>query len=205
LKTILKLLLFLVLNSFNVFIAIVGINYLQQDFSRGYLLGKEALFRHSWFPTGLYWHSFTAPLAAILISLLVLFRLERFKPLHRFLGKSALALVFFGVVPSGWILSYFAMGGTIGKLIFFTLASYTAYAAFQGYSANRKRQIALHNYWMKEVLLLLVSAVILRLLLTFFRLGFDFTGDIAYILSAILSWVPSILILKFIRLKRSKN
>jgi uncharacterized membrane protein len=205
LKTVFSILLFLLLNSFNVFIALVGISYLQRDFSRGYLLGKEALFQNGWFPTGLYWHSFTAPLAAIIISLLVLFRLERYRPLHRFLGKSALILVFFGVAPSGWILSYFAMGGIAGKLIFFTLASYTAYAAWQGYSSIRLRKISEHRHWMTELLMLLVSAIILRLLLTFFRMSLDFTGNTAYNVAAILSWVPSVLIIKYIHRKSLKT
>jgi uncharacterized membrane protein len=205
LRTILRLLLFLLLNSFNVSIAIVGLAYLQPDFSRGYLLGKEQLYYDSWFPVGLYWHALTAPVALLLISMLVLFRIERYKTLHRFLGKTALVLILFAAVPSGWILSYFAMGGVIGKLIFFSLSSYTAFVALQGYSAIRKLQIPLHNYWMKELLLLLASAVILRLLLTLFRLGFDYTGDTAYNIAAIASWVPSILLLKATQLRTLKK
>lgn len=193
-----KLLFFLFLNSFNVFIALVGVSYLNPDFSRGYLQGKETLFDSYWFPTGLAVHAASAPIALLLISLLVIFRIEKMPRIHRLLGKTGLLVVTVLVVPSGWILSYFAMGGTFGKLIFFLLAGYTAFAAMQGYFAIRKKDVFAHKHWMRELLMLLVSAIILRLLLVLFY-QLHFMGDTAYNTAAILSWVPSILILKLIR------
>jgi len=191
-----KISLFVLLNSFNLFIAIVGISYLQPGFSKPYLIGKSALFESTWFPLGLYTHALTAPLGLLLVSLLVLFRIERFRRIHRLLGKIALVLILFAIVPSGWILSYYAMGGVLGKLIFFLLSSYTAFAAIQGYTAIRKKNTSIHQNWMREVLALLASAIILRLLLILFHRGFDFHGDTAYISAALLSWIPSILLLK---------
>jgi uncharacterized membrane protein len=205
-KAILNIFFFFLLNSFNVFIALVGISYLRPNFSRGYLTGKEHIFHDTWFPVGLYWHALTAPIALLLISALVLFRLEqRFKKTHRFLGKTALLLIFLAIVPSGWILSYFAMGGILGKLIFFTLSSYTAFVALQGYSAIKKREIQLHRYWMLELMALLASAVLLRLLLLTFRWGLDFTGNSAYNLAALLSWIPSIILLRVTLLRTLKK
>jgi hypothetical protein len=93
------------------------------------------------------------------------------------------------------------MGGAAGKLIFFVLSSYTAYVAFRGYSAARDRHIDLHRYWMRELMALLASAVLLRVLLVTFRFGFDFTGDTAYCIAAILSWMPSIVWLKLTQLR----
>src|SRR5688500_13087022 len=116
-----KIVLFVLLNTFTVFIALVGVAYLQQDFGKAYLA-----------------------------------------------GKTALLLTVFAVVPSGWILSYYAMGGAAGKLVFFVLASYTAYAAFRGYTAARERRIDLHRHWMRELMALLASAVLLRILLVTF-------------------------------------
>ncbi|MES2557542.1 MAG: DUF2306 domain-containing protein [Bacteroidota bacterium] len=193
-----KLLFFLFLNSFNVFIALAGASYLHPDFSGGYLQGKEALFDSYWFPAGLAVHAASAPIALLLVSFLVIFRVEQKPKIHRLLGKTTLIVLLVLVVPSGWILSYFAMGGVLGKLIFFLLAGYTAFAALQGYFAIRKQDVTAHKHWMREVLLLLVSAILLRLLLILFY-EFDFMGDTAYNTAAILSWIPSILILKLIR------
>jgi uncharacterized membrane protein len=199
-----KIAFFVILNSFTVFIALVGISYLQQDFQKGYLAGKAGLFETAWFPAGLYVHSFSAPPALLLVSLLVLFRLERWKRQHRTFGKIALLLIFLAVVPSGWVLSYYAMGGAAGKLIFFVLSSYTAYVACRGYTAARAREIDAHRHWMRELMALLASAVLLRLLLVTFRAGFDFTGDAAYCIAALLSWVPSVVWLK-LTYRRSLN
>lgn len=194
-----KLLFFLVLNAFNVFIAIVGISYLHPDFSKGYLVGKERLFDGSLFPAALYVHAFTAPLALLLISGLVLFRIEQYRALHRLLGKIALILIVFAIVPSGWVLSYYALGGALGKLIFFLLASFTAFTAAQGYTAIRRKHIPEHRQAMLELMALLASAVVLRLLLLLFHAGFGFTGDTAYNTAAILSWGPSIVLLKTLK------
>lgn len=193
-----KLLFFLLLNSFNAFIVLAGVSYFNPDFSTGYLQGKEALFDSYWFPVGLAAHAASAPIALFLISLLVIFRIERTPKTHRLLGKISLIVLLALVVPSGWVLSYYAMGGVWGKLIFFLLASYTAFAALQGYFAIRKLEAATHKHWMREVLALLVSAILLRLLLVLFY-EFDFIGNAAYNTAAILSWIPSILILKLIR------
>lgn len=199
-----KLLLFLFIQSFNMFILFAGISYLHPDFTHGYLSGKSGLFDGFWFPTGLFLHAFSAPIALLIISLLVIFRMEYKPKFHRLLGKLALMLLFFCVVPSGWILSYFAMGGTTGKFIFFFLSSYTAYAALNAYVCIRKKSVDEHKYWMHEVFALLLSAILLRLLLVLF--GFiGYTNSESYIVAALLSWIPSISVLKLRRLRLSKS
>lgn len=195
-----KLALFLFIQSFNAFILLTGTTYLHPDFTTGYLAGKEELFLQRWFPTGLYVHAFSAPIALLLVSLLVIFRLENVPKWHRALGKVTLLILAICVVPSGWILSYFALGGSMGKFVFFLLSSYTGFTALQAYWAAKKRQFTEHKRWMHEVLALLLSAVILRLLLVLFTL-LEFNGDTAYITAALLSWVPSIVVLKLWRIQ----
>lgn len=197
-----KVLFFLFLNACNAAIFFVAFSYLQPDFSQGYLSGKEELFRSNWFPISLYLHGFSAVPALLIVSMLVLFRMEKYKAFHRALGKTALILVLLLVVPTGWALSYAALGGTAGKLTFFLLASYTLYAAVQGYLAIRKKEIDMHRFRMKEVLALLASAIILRLLLSLFHQVFNLSGDGVYVASAILSWVPSIMVLNLMYYKR---
>jgi len=177
----------------------VALSFLNPDFEHGFLAGKEELFNGFWFPSGLYLHAFTAPVTLFLVSLLVLYRIEKYVVIHRFLGRSALILLFIVVIPSGWVLSYFAMGGSLGKFAFFVLTSYTAFAAFQGYTAIRNKHTRLHRYWMLEVLLLLSSAIVLRLLLVLFQKQFAWFGDTPYATAAILSWVPSIVLMKLLK------
>lgn len=197
-----KILFLILINAFNAGIFSVALSYLHPDFSQGYLSGKEDLFTTKWFAASLYIHAFAAIPALLIVSLLVLFRLETYKTLHRTLGKIALVLILFLIVPTGWALSYAALGGIAGKLIFFLLASYTGYAAVHGYFAIRRKEIELHRFRMKEVFALLASAIVLRLLLALFHYVFDISGDGVYITAAILSWVPGIIILQFSRIKR---
>lgn len=77
------------------------------------------------------------------------------------------------------MLSYFAMGGIPGKFAFFLLTSYTAYTAFQGYSAIQKKDTTAHRYRMLEVMVLLAPAIVLRLLLALFQLELEWFGDTA--------------------------
>ena len=177
----------------------VAISYVDPDFSRGFLLNKQALFTGYWFPAALYLHAFSAPVVLILVSLLVVFRVERYRYVHRFLGRVSLVLLFIAVIPSGWVLSYFAMGGIPGKFVFFLLTSYTAYTAFQGYQSIRNKDVTGHKYHMTELVLLLASTTVLRLLLALFQLKLGWFGDTAYTTAAILSWVPSVLLLKIAR------
>jgi len=204
-KWLAKAFLFVFINLFSAAIFLVALTFIHPDFEHGFLTGKAALFDGFWFPAGLYIHSFTAPVALFLVSLLVIFRIERQVALHRFLGKVTLLLLLFAVVPSGWILSGFAMGGSAGKFTFFVLSSYTAFAAFRGYTSIRSNDLFNHRFWMIEVLLLLSSAIILRLLLALFQREFQWFGDTAYCTAAIASWVPSVIVLKIIRLRREKS
>lgn len=190
-----KTLLFLLLNSFNMFIAAVGISYLHPDFQRGYLAGKAQLFENSWFPYGLLLHAFSSPAALLIVSALVLFPLERYPVIHRPLGKVALLFLLLAVVPSGWLLSYYAMGGIAGKLIFFVLAGYTGYTAVQGYLHIRRKNLTAHRFYMLQTMVLLSSAVLLRLLLVFFSKVIDIHGDTPYAIAAALSWLPGILLI----------
>lgn len=191
-----RLLLFLLIQVLNSGIFFVGWSYLQVDFTEKYLIGKEALFNGWLFPVSLIIHAISAPIALLIISLLVLFRFEKKTPVaHRMLGKLALLLGFFLVVPSGIGLSYFAMGGKAGKFIFFFLSGYTAFVILKGYAAARSKAFTEHRYWMLELMLLLCSAILLRI---FMGLSYacNWTGDIMYITCALMSWVPGIVWMK---------
>jgi hypothetical protein len=191
-----RLFLFLLIQFFNFGIFIVGLSYISVDFTEKYLIGKQRLFDNWIFPTSLIIHGITAPIALLLFSILVLFRIEQRAVIHRLLGKVGIFIGFFLLVPSGIGLSYFAMGGKIGKFLFFFLSCYTAFVLIKGYVAARKRRIDEHQYWMRELLLLLCSAIILRLLLGIsYLLGWK--GESMYFMCSLLSWAPWIAWMKF--------
>ncbi len=195
-----RIVLFIVITILNAGIFTIALKYIQIDFKEPYLLGKEALFEGFVFPISLIVHALSAPIALLIISVLVLLRIEKHIKTHRFLGKTALLLVVTLVVPSGLGLSYFAMGGLWGKFLFFILSVYTGYVALQGYSSIRNKRITEHRFWMYELLILLSSALILRLLMALFTLALYWKGDSMYLTAAFLSWIPGILIVKWVRM-----
>lgn len=191
-----RILLFILINGFNIAIVGIALNYVYIDFTESYLVGKEVLFEQLIFPISLTIHCISAPIALLIVSGLILFRIEKSRPkTHRFLGKVGLFVVLFLVVPSGFGLSYYAMGGAFGKFIFFSLSAYTAFVVVQGFTAIRVGKIKEHQHFMNELFALLVSAIVLRLLLALF-LYCQWSGSAMYNTAAILSWLPSILVLK---------
>lgn len=200
-----RIFLFLVINALNLAIALVGVSYFNPDFHKGYLLGKVELYNTVIFRTGLLIHASVAPLVLIIASLLVLFRIElKFPKTHRLMGKLALILGLFLLVPSGFVLSYFAMGGPVGRFLFVALSAATGFTILSGYSAIRRKDIQTHRYWMHNLLLMLCSALILRLLMVLFAV-FEWTGDTMYCTAAFLSWVPAALIMRIWFYPKSKE
>lgn len=197
-----RILLFLIIQLFNIGIFYVGLSYVFIDGNESYLIGKGEFVDQPIFINALLTHGLSAPITLLLVSTLVLLRIEKKAlQLHRTLGKIALFVAVILVVPSGIGLSFYAMGGPVGKFLFISLSFYTGYTVIAGYQAIKARHTKKHQHWMNELLILLCSAIILRLLITFFSLVLDWKGDTMYNTAAFLSWVPWILLLKFLHTK----
>ncbi|MCC6701242.1 MAG: DUF2306 domain-containing protein [Fluviicola sp.] len=198
--------LFLLIQVFNAGIFYVALNYITVDFTESYLIGKAHLVNQPVFMYSLLIHGMSAPFALLFVSSLVLLRIDKkHLSLHRMIGKIGLVLCFFLVVPSGIGLSFYAMGGPIGKFLFISLSFYTGYAVISGYQTIKAGNIQKHQHWMNELLILLSSAIILRLLITVFSLALDWKGDTMYNTAAFLSWIPWILFVKFLNFRSIKK
>ncbi len=192
----LKIVLLFLLFSITASIVLVSIRYFFPDFERGFLAGKEALFRGI-FPFGLYVHVISAPLLIVISSLLVFFRLEyKFPKTHRFLGKAVVFTGFLLFIPSSFILAAFALGGWKGILLFNILSLLSAVSLCLAYYFARKRSIAKHRKWMLRFYIFLLSAIFLRINKFIFGYYFDYFGIESYLLSALLSWLPQWVLLE---------
>jgi len=200
-----KVLLFIIINLFNFRIAEVALNYFNPSFREPFLQSKTHLAENALFKAGLIIHGISACTALFICSILVLFRIEKVNTsIHRILGKTALYLVFGAVVPGGIILAFYASGGKIGKFLFFLLAVYTFSIAFLALKKAKARQINQHKLLMTELLCILCSAILLRLLLMLFstvNLGWDLT----YQLSISISWLPIAILFLFLKKRSSYN
>lgn len=201
-----RIVLFLVINLFNFGIFEVALTYLKPDFTSGFLLHKTHLSGSDLFKNGLIIHGIAACTTLFLCSLLVLFRFENtFRKLHKVLGKLALILLFLCVIPGGFILSFYAEGGVAGKFLFFLLSAYTAYCGGMAYRLIRQKNVFFHSLFMKELLWLLCSAIILRVSLITLSLTSSFEWKHIYCFSIFISWLPTIIIFALLKRKRRYN
>ena len=191
-KAILVFLILLVTAS----IILVSTHYFTPDFNHGFLTGKAYLF-NGIFPFGLYTHVIAAPLLIVLSTVLVFARLEyRFPKAHRFLGKVVVWVGLVLFIPSSFILAAYALGGIHGIILFNVLSLLSAVSLCSAWYFARKRKIPQHRRWMLRFYIFLLSAVFLRVNKFIFGYYFDYHGTEAYLLAALLSWLPQWLLLE---------
>jgi uncharacterized membrane protein len=99
--------------------------------------------------TGIYTHAFAAIVALVLGPFQFSSRLrQKHLQLHRWLGRSYLAVgVLVGGV-SGLYMSQFAYGGTVARLGFAALAVFWLYTGLRAFLAIRRRAVDEHRRWM---------------------------------------------------------
>ncbi len=137
--------------------------YFPPNFRADFLLGRESYFfgAYRW---AFYAHIVAGPVALLAGLALVSERFRRRRPaVHRSLGKQQIALVTLVVAPSGAWLAWYAQSGGVAGLGFFLLAVATAGCAVIGWRAAVGRRFEEDRRWMWRCLLLLCSAVVVRL------------------------------------------
>ena len=117
---------------------------------------------------------------------------QRYRQLHRWLGKTYLVGVLLGGV-GGLYMAFLAYGGLPAQAGFALLSLAWLFSGYRAYSAIRHREIQLHRQWMIRNYALTFSGVMLRVWLAILGLsGFEFIDT--YILAAWLSWVPNLMV-----------
>ena len=136
--------------------------YAPPDFRVGFLQGREGSF-FGWYAWAFYAHIASGPVAMLLGLFLVsdLAR-SRWPRWHRWLGRIQVFLVVCVVAPSGLAMAFRPAAGLAAGLSLATLAILTATTALIGAWRARCRRFVLHRIWMWRCLLLLCSAIVLR-------------------------------------------
>lgn len=141
-----------------------------------------------------YAHIFTSALALLLGPLQFAQSLRQRKPaLHRWLGRTYLAL---GVLPggiAGLLIARNAYGALPATLGFATLAIVWLYSGLRAYLAVRARGINAHRCWMVRNFSLTLAAVTLRCYLPLSMLA-TIPFEQAYPVIAWLCWLPNLLV-----------
>lgn len=179
-----------------------SIRYLNPDFENGYLSGNKFPYL-SVFRIGLIVHLIIAPFLVFSSSLLLFFKLERRSPrLHRMIGRLTVYSAFLFLIPSGFILSYYAIGGLVGQILFFSLTFLTFISVARALFEARNRNFALHRKWIIRFYILLTSAIWLRLNMFIGSYFFHFNGVDFYLTAAALSWIPQLIITELLFLRK---
>ncbi len=166
---------------------------LSPDFARGFLQGRSEYF-YSLYQYAFYTHIVVAP--AVLILGLPQFsqRLRtKYVRLHLRVGSVYTYLVLGLVVPSGLVMSFYAMGGVASVLAFFAQSLLTFATTTIGWQRIRQGRIREHGVWMIRSYLLISAAVNLRLL-AIVSDQLDLAPTVAYTCAAWLSWLVPLVI-----------
>jgi|GEM_PF-1164634 len=181
-----------------------SLRYVNPSFENGYLSGNNLPF-FSLFRFGLIIHLFVAPFLILSSSILLFFKLETKNPnLHRLIGRSTIYLGILFLVPSGLILSYYAIGGFMGQLLFFSLTILTFISLVRALFAAKNRDFKMHRKWVIRFYILLTSAIWLRLNMFIGSYYLGFNGVDLYLSSAVLSWVPQLFFTEILFLKNKR-
>lgn len=142
--------------------------------------------------TGIYTHVFASIVALVLGPFQFSANLrQKHTDLHRWLGRTYLAVGVLVGGLSGLYMSQYAFGGPVSRLGFAVLAVLWLYTGLRAYQAVRCGAIAEHRKWMVRNFSLTIAAVTLRLYLPVSMVaGVEFS--IAYPIIAWLCWVPNL-------------
>lgn len=142
--------------------------------------------------TGIYTHAFASIVALTLGPFQFSTHLrQKNTNVHRWLGRTYLAVGVLVGGLSGLYMSQYAFGGSVAQLGFAALAVLWLYTGLRAYLAVRRGAIAEHRKWMVRNFSLTFAAVTLRLYLpASMAAGVEFS--LAYPIIAWLCWVPNL-------------
>lgn len=170
------------------------------DFSddSGYLSNRPSIF----FRFSVILHLVSASILLLITTILIFFRIEKKWPnIHSKFGKTTVIIGLFLLVPTGFYLSCFAMGGILGNFLFFGLTVLTLLSLINAYRSAVKKKFMHHKRWMIRFYILLTSALWLRL--NMFVLFYFFSaGEWQYLTATFLSWAPQLILFEIYSVKK---
>jgi len=167
--------------------------YIPADFETGFLEGRKSYF-HGIYSWAFYCHIVSGPFSLLLGILLISDRFQaRYPEWHRYLGRLQIANVLLLLAPSGLWMARYAETGTVAGSGFAVLAIATGVSAVLGWRSAVARHLSRHRRWMSRCLVLLCSAVVLRLQAGLATV-FEFDATWLYPLAAWTSWLVPLLV-----------
>ncbi|TWU43221.1 hypothetical protein Q31b_22590 [Novipirellula aureliae] len=168
--------------------------YFPPDFNASAFLSGRRYTFFGFYRAAFYVHIVTSPLGIVVAMFLVFSGgRQRYRRLHRWLGKALAVLVIGAVLPSGLWMASQAYAGKIAAAGFVVQTVVTAIAVGATVWFARQKQFAAHQRWAIRSFLLLISPLILRLI-SGTAIVLDWESDGFYRFNAWVSWMIPLLI-----------
>jgi len=178
--------------------------YTNGQWDYDFLLTKQSIVHLDHYRLAFYTHIFSS--LFVLFSGAFLFSnyiLKHYTILHRWFGKTYVAMLLLLSAPSGLVMAFYANGGIPAKLSFLILTPLWWYFTYQGYQTARKRQFADHRKWMMRSYALTLSAVSLRIYQMLGGFLFYIDPVVQYIVVSWISWIGNLLIVEYLIYRRA--
>jgi len=131
--------------------------------------------------------------------------LSKHKNIHRWIGKMYVIVVLFFAAPSGFFIGCYANGGTTSIIAFLLLAVLWFVFTLKSFIAIKKGDVITHKKFMYRSFALAFSAVTLRLWKVILVYLFEPSPMDLYQIIAWLGWIPNLLFVEYLIIKKWKR
>jgi len=149
-----------------------------------------------------YTHVYTSIFVLLTGFLAILRKDFGVKNFHNSTGKIYVFLILLFAAPSGIYMGVFANGGFLSKISFVILGSLWWFSTFKAYQFARQKKFTEHKQWMWRSFVLTISAITLRMWKVIIVYLFHPNPMDVYQIIAWLGWVPNIILIEYLILKK---
>jgi len=196
-KHLLKALLYGTLVYFTYLMILITLQYIPINFEAAFLRIKQEEIALKHYQYAFFIHVYTS----IFVLIFGLFQFSswirnRYRTLHRNLGKAYVLLVLLAASPSGLIMGYYANGGLASKIAFCLLSILWFFFTYKAYKYASLKKWNKHKSFMLRSYALTLSAVSLRLFKWVIASTLALPPMDTYKIVAWLGWVVNLLIIE---------
>lgn len=130
---------------------------------------------------------------------------DKFRLIHRSLGKIYVGVILLIGAPSGLYMAFFAEGGMWSSLGFTAMSFLWFITTYVAYKKVREKDFAAHEQWMIRSYAVTFSAVTLRLWVPFLSVVVGMGHELVIVLTAWISWLLNLLFAELLIHRKIKS
>jgi len=149
-----------------------------------------------------YTHVYTSIFVLLTGFLAILRKDFGLKNFHKNAGKIYISLILLFAAPSGIYMGIFANGGFLSKISFVILGCLWWFSTYKAFSLAKQHKFKQHKQWMWRSFALTISAITLRMWKVIIVYLFQPNPMDVYQIIAWLGWIPNIILIEYLILKK---